>query len=187
MQDTILKIKRSTSRGQDTYGYIIITLTDGNTGKKYRTSGGGYDMRGSVLGEWLNTVYATELKALASLAEGTIQNGQYNSRRDKNAQSSINRNQHYYGLLARYDAKGNVERVSIDGACGVSEVMTVARAIGLSIEYINILDAYHVTPLTGLDKIVTEQALEQGMTVCGYKRFTENLASTQAAVAETNE
>ena len=47
----ILKIKWSVSRGRDTYGFHICTLYDGE--RAYRTKGGGYDMVGTVFGEWL--------------------------------------------------------------------------------------------------------------------------------------
>ena len=63
MQVTILAIKWTKSRARDTYGYNIVTLTDTNTGKKHRTTGCGYDMVGTVVGNWLTSVFQDELKA----------------------------------------------------------------------------------------------------------------------------
>jgi hypothetical protein len=53
MNSTHLNISWSVSRGQDTYGYNICRLDDTRTGKRYHLNGGGYDMIGTVLGDWL--------------------------------------------------------------------------------------------------------------------------------------
>lgn len=53
--ETFLACKISTSRGQETYGYNIVRLTDNNyRGKSFKTMGGGYDMWGTVLAHWLS-------------------------------------------------------------------------------------------------------------------------------------
>ena len=51
MTDTIL-FSYGVSRARDTYGYNIVTLSS-NTGKKFRAMGGGYDMHGQVMGEYV--------------------------------------------------------------------------------------------------------------------------------------
>ena len=51
MTDTVL-FSYSVSRARDTYGYNIVTLTS-NHGKKFRAMGGGYDMHGQVLGDYV--------------------------------------------------------------------------------------------------------------------------------------
>lgn len=58
-----LRMSWSVSRGRDTYGYNICKLTDGNTGKQYRCMGGGYDMQGTVFGDWLEANYPDRLAA----------------------------------------------------------------------------------------------------------------------------
>jgi len=58
----ILKIKWSVSRGRDTYGWNICTLYDGD--RAYRTKGGGYDMVGTVFGEWLLAHYSDKIEKL---------------------------------------------------------------------------------------------------------------------------
>ena len=44
MTDTVL-FTYGTSRGRDTYGYNIVTLTSSAQGKKFRAMGGGYTER----------------------------------------------------------------------------------------------------------------------------------------------
>ena len=61
--NTYLKLKWSVSKGRDTYGYNICTLIDGNTDKKHRCMGGGYDMTGTVVGKWLETTFQQRLRA----------------------------------------------------------------------------------------------------------------------------
>lgn len=51
MTDTVL-FTYGVSRGRDTYGYNIVTLAS-NTGKRFRAMGGGYDMHGQVLGDYV--------------------------------------------------------------------------------------------------------------------------------------
>ena len=59
------------SRGRDTYGYNMVTLSS-NTGKRFRAMGGGYDMNGQVLGEYVQ-FYASpdRLRAVAD-ADDTL-------------------------------------------------------------------------------------------------------------------
>lgn len=58
-----LKLSWSVSKGRDTYGYNICRLDDTQTGKRFRCSGGGYDMVGTCLAQWLVEYYQDELKA----------------------------------------------------------------------------------------------------------------------------
>ena len=99
-----LTLKHGISRAQDSYGYNRVTLTDTTTGKKYACVGGGYDMVGTVFAEWLQDNYQTMLLSIADKA--------------------------YYGMTA-YTHKGYV---SLDGACGLECMLTIAQAIGLDIQ-----------------------------------------------------
>ena len=47
-----LKFKWTTSKAQDSYGYNVCTLLV-NREKKARCNGGGYDMQGTCLGDWI--------------------------------------------------------------------------------------------------------------------------------------
>lgn len=95
------------SRGEYTYGYTICTLTD-DQGKAYRTKGGGYDMEGVVLADWLCHRYQAELLA--------------------------NRE----AVLALYGTYEQDGAIGMDGACGVNSVIKVMRAIGLKVRYENV-------------------------------------------------
>lgn len=107
-----VQIKHGISRGRDTYGYNIVTAVC--NGKSYRTLGGGYDMIGTVLGNWFEAEHQAELTALVT----TLQLEHYvgTTKRPANA---------FYGLFVRDD-----NSVYIDGACGLSCVLDIIRACG---------------------------------------------------------
>ena len=99
-----LSLSWSVSKGANTYGYNICRLDDRNNGKRFRTIGGGYDMIGTVFGEWLETYYQKEL---LKIKDGG-----------------------FYGMTYRADKN----RVSLDGACGIESMIRIAEAIGLEVE-----------------------------------------------------
>jgi len=59
-----ITITWGTSRGRDSYGYTTAVLRDGNGKKVASTCGGGYDMRGTVVGDWLARTFPNELLKL---------------------------------------------------------------------------------------------------------------------------
>ena len=65
-----LTVAHGTSRGRDTYGYGIVTLHDYISGKKFKTIGGGYDMHGTVLGEWFEDCLKTNTFLRQAFAKG---------------------------------------------------------------------------------------------------------------------
>ena len=71
MHDTIL-FSYGVSRGRDTYGYNIVTLTSSAQGKKFRCMGGGYDMHGQVLGEYVQYCAAQEQLRAAVSADDSL-------------------------------------------------------------------------------------------------------------------
>ena len=71
MHDTIL-FSYGTSRGRDTYGYNIVTLTSSAQGKKFRCMGGGYDMHGQVLGEYVQYCATQEQLRAAVSADDSL-------------------------------------------------------------------------------------------------------------------
>lgn len=121
------KIKRlalswSVSRGRDTYGYNICRLDDTSTGERFKCMGGGYDMLGTVFGEWLAANYQPELLALKDRANYTrTKAGEF---------SPANREDSLYGM-AYLEAD---DRISLDGACGLECMIRIAEAIGLEVE-----------------------------------------------------
>ena len=99
-------IRHSTSRARDTYGYASVTLTDTTSGKVYRTCGGGYDMLGVVLADWLADTYQAQLKErLQGYDWQPYGNG-----------GRLTAAREIYGAFRRADGS-----ISIDGACGGSQ------------------------------------------------------------------
>lgn len=103
-----LELKWTISKARDTYGYNICTLKDGE--KKYRCSGGGYDMEGTVFGEWL-----------------------WANHKDKIIEIITPRINEFYGFK---DGKEYCQpgKFWLDGSCGLDCMIKIAKAIGLSVE-----------------------------------------------------
>jgi hypothetical protein len=95
-----LSLSWSTSRGADTYGYNICRL---DADKRYRCMGGGYDMVGTVVANWLKERYQERLVAAGSAVTGL------------------------------YGARKQSWGVSLDGACGLECMIQIAEAIGIRI------------------------------------------------------
>lgn len=121
-------LKWSISRGRDTYGYNIVTLTDCDTGTKYRTNGGGYDMTGTVFADWIADVYADKLNAIAKRANSSYDPARPTKHKDGPKNS-------LYGMTAYYNG-GKFVRVRLDGACGLDCIIKICEAMGLTVERI---------------------------------------------------
>jgi hypothetical protein len=122
--ETYLAVRWTTSRGRDTYGYNICTVTDQVTGKRYRCNGGGYDMLGTSIGEWLADNYQAELLAIKDQAYTRwteTHTGPWDQVTNKDG---------LYGM--NYYVTGN--RIVLDGACGISSIETIAKAAGIKLE-----------------------------------------------------
>lgn len=130
MNTQYLSITWSTSRGRDTYGYNICKLSAGYNGTVYRTCGGGYDMVGTVVGEWLQANYQERLLALGMNACAA---------RVDAANKYESRNEGMYGMCYRVERKkvdgrlAQVARITLDGGCGIESMRKIAEAIGLSL------------------------------------------------------
>lgn len=114
---TYLGLKWTTSRGRETYGYNVVTLTDQRTGKRYRAMGGGYDMVGTVFGEWLQETHQDELVQLAA-REGW-----------EDPQATRKQVKGFYGAFAYPDGK-----IILDGGCGLESMRRIAEVIGVQLE-----------------------------------------------------
>jgi hypothetical protein len=130
-----LYISHGVSRGRDTYGYNIVSLQDAETGKRYRCNGGGYDMVGTVVGEWLQTRFQDRLQGIKERAHVTYDFSQSPRLRTENKDG-------LYGLANLINIQkpnkktGDVDRLALDGACGINSMMRVAREIGVHIRYL---------------------------------------------------
>ncbi len=109
MTTTLLSLSWGTSRGRETYGYNIARLVDTSTGKRFRCTGGGYDMQGTVFGEWLQETYQPALQLLAYTGRAY---GSYigNERQPNNDRSGL------YGMTVNYTPKMTSSHVTLDGA-----------------------------------------------------------------------
>lgn len=122
-----LVISWSTSKGRDTYGWNICRLDDRKTGKRYKTTGGGYDMIGTVFGEWLADYYQADLLAL-------VKDLMRNPEAFEDCGYSVSgyiKFKDLYGMT--YNTKNG--RVDLDGACGINSMQAIARAIGLEVQW----------------------------------------------------
>ena len=116
-----LHLRIGTSRGCETWGYTTVSVTDNGTDKAFRACGGGYDMKGTVVGDWLEAVAQDRLQALAARC----------GRDDSRAYGCDNKwapIKGYYGSTINPDG-----RVTIDGACGLETVRSIAEAVGIRI------------------------------------------------------
>lgn len=113
-----LAISWSTSRGQDTYGYNICRLDVRSSGMRHKCMGGGYDMIGTVVGQWLQAAYPERLQALRD--GRALEDCGYSI-------EGYTKIPEFYGLTFTPDG---VPR--LDGACGVSSMERIAEAMGVS-------------------------------------------------------
>lgn len=119
-ETTVLQLSTSTSRGRDTYGYTIVRLDDTTTGKRYRCMGGGYDMVGTVLAEWLQETQQERLLAIGDRAYY----------RHTGAEPMTRIEAGLYGMTYHV---GSTDRVTLDGACGLESMRRIAEAVGLEV------------------------------------------------------
>lgn len=117
-----LTISWAVSKGVNTFGYNICRLDDRNNGHRFRTIGGGYDMIGTVFGQWLETYYQNELLE--------IQCNAYMIRSAKFGLIENKGDTRFYGMT--HDQIQN--RIYLDGACGIESMIRIAEAIGLEVE-----------------------------------------------------
>lgn len=121
----------TTSRARDTYGYNVVTFRDERGRAIGRASGGGYDMVGSAFGDVLEHFFAQRLRTVAATRASRIV-----------PDASVGPMWHaergpevLYGLTVYLGKDGNAIRASIDGACGINSVESIAEAMGLRLTW----------------------------------------------------
>lgn len=121
---TRLNLSWSTSKGRETYGYNIARLDDNKTKKRFKCMGGGYDMTGTVFGDWLASTYQERLLAICDQAHTTWY-------LEGNTPIRLpNRDGGLYGMTYNADLK----QVRLDGGCGINSMIKIAEAIGLEVQ-----------------------------------------------------
>lgn len=121
-----LAISWTTSRGRDTYGYNICRLDDRQGRRRFRTCGGGYDMIGTVFGQWLQENYQERLREFFAARKDALQD--YGS-------TGWKVHPDFYGAHVRPYQDGSGFKVSLDGACGFESMRRIAEAIGLELQW----------------------------------------------------
>lgn len=121
VQTDYIAITWAVSRGHDTYGYNICRADVRSSDKRYRCLGGGYDMIGTVIGEWLQANYQERLVALRTYMELEP----YGSSADYFKAKNL------YGYFIDEGDEVN-PKVRIDGGCGIESMIRIAEAIGIS-------------------------------------------------------
>ena len=128
-----LNFKWTVSKGRDTYGYNICTLRDMGGNKIASTYGGGYDMQGAVLGNFINSYFSNELKKLTADRGGTFARFKHNAG--------------FYGLT-HYNPKAKSwsrrylkrakehTRSYVDGACGFDCMRRILAKIGFKMNFV---------------------------------------------------
>jgi hypothetical protein len=116
---TELKLNVGTCRGRYTEGWTMVTLVATSTGKRYRARGGGYDMHGTVLGDFLEETYQMRLRALAKTASST---------------STTDKREQLTGSLLGMYLNHSTGAVTLDGACGIRSILSIAKHIGIAVE-----------------------------------------------------
>lgn len=124
-------VKWGVSRGYSTYGYTTCSMRlnrlNGVQIKAAYCSGGGYDMRGTVLGRWMTDFFREDLKKLCSST------GSGDRWSHKNT---------FYGLNF-YDPKRRKFRKTwrpgydlwLDGGCGFSCMERILNQFGVTLQY----------------------------------------------------
>ena len=113
--------KWTISRARDTYGYNICTLRDKRGNKLNSNCGGGYDMQGTALGDFINDHFSDEIKKLSS--DDFYGLSHYNP----NAKTSKRR------FLKR--ATSNT-RTYVDGGCGFDSMRRILEKIGFQLNWV---------------------------------------------------
>jgi len=105
----LLSFKWTVSKGRDTYGYNIVTLSV-NGEKASRCDGGNYDMNGTCLAMWMQERFKEELLKFKYDEKG---------------------NSDFYGLTF-YNGKPH-----LNGACGWESMEHVLKELGYYLENVN--------------------------------------------------
>ena len=141
-----LEVKWATSRAQDTYGYTVCTLyVDGV--KVARCNGGGYDLEGTVLGDYIAAAFPDRLRKVKTALYGltfhdpTFDPGKAEAENGKTVEEAeaageslgLARYQAFYAASSKVPTKRHTAP-DIDGACGTAK--DIARAVGLTIKQV---------------------------------------------------
>ena len=130
-----LKFKWTVSKAVNTYGYNICSLFV-NGQKVSSCNGGNYDMQGTCLGEWIEREFKDELLQLKENFYGvTFHNPNWQpskeiiKREEEGKSLGLERYQDFYKQSCKLPTEKHTIPV-IDGACGVTSVEKILKAVG---------------------------------------------------------
>ena len=143
-----LKFKWTVSKAKDSYGYNICSLwIDGE--KVSSCNGGGYDMKGVALANWMEKEFKAELLKLTREFYGlsfhvpdydpgkAVINGQTVEEREKEGKTiGLERYQSFYSASSKIPTKRHTIPL-LDGGCGFSCIENILTAIGYKLRYID--------------------------------------------------
>lgn len=121
-----LMFKWTISRGCDTFGYNICSLYV-NEEKATNCKGGGYDMRGTVLADWMEETFPDQLKKLkGNSGSGDVSGGFYGL--------------HFYNpsdkVYKMRKTAGKGCQAVLDGGCGIQSMENILHKIGFKIVWV---------------------------------------------------
>jgi len=144
---TVLEFVWTVSKARDSYGYNIMTLyVDGK--KATQCNGGGYDMKGTVLGNWVASHFKNQLLGLKEEFYGlTFHDPNYNPGKEVIEGETIEEREKAGKSvgLERYQAvfsasnKLPTEKHTIphiNGATGFNQVERILKAIGYYLKWV---------------------------------------------------
>lgn len=143
----LLHFKWTVSKARDSYGYNICTLYV-NDNKVSRCNGGGYDMKGTCLGDFIAKEFEKELyETVEEPFYGlsfhnpnydpgkAIIDGKTVEQREQDGDSlGLERYQAFYSASSKVPTEVHVIPL-IDGSCGFSSVESIVRHLGYKISY----------------------------------------------------
>ena len=137
-----LKFKWTTSKARDSYGYNICTLFV-NSERRTRCNGGGYDMQGTCLGDWIARQFDKKLLKFKKDFYGlTFHNPNWKpsekiiEREEQGKSLGLERYQDFYRQSSKLPTKNHIIP-EINGACGFGSVENILNHIGHEIRLID--------------------------------------------------
>lgn len=140
----IIEIKFTTSRAKETDGYTIASLYIDGVKVNYNC-GGGYDMKGTCLADYIQKNYQDRLLKIShrSNSRYTINvnaKNKYRSLKALKVQPVTKGGRVYknfYGMTSyKYMGEKRPFKVRLNGACGWSSIDNICGYIGLNLQYL---------------------------------------------------
>ena len=137
-----LKFKYTTSKGRDSYGYNICSLwVDGE--KQASTCGGGYDMKGTALGNWMARKFEKELLKFNKSFYGlTFHDPNWQPSKEvidkekKGLSLGLERYQDFYKQSSKLPTEKHTIP-QLDGACGFESMISILNNMNYYLKYID--------------------------------------------------